>query len=508
MCRPANRGYNCGQEVEMGETGKRAVAVLSGQVTAGFLAVMLLLALLACSDSEKTLGPADGQPTKSVIVKADPPLPSPNDSQESLSGRSGRRWAGEPGKGQIDPGPSSSRTERAPGRPRTKEQEPDNGGSTGEPARTEETPPSPDAGDELAGDPIDVLAEGSSNGALGTEPAISDSDSAGLDSRTGPDPDSKGNLGAAAEPVPLADGWLLPDFAALYEKVLPRVVVIRATNEGGPGKALNRGVESMGTGFFFGPAGEVLTNAHVVSGFMHIEIETSEGKRYPATLVGADPLTDVALVRAQVENSTEPLQAAAPGSVVPGMWVMAVGSPFGLGFSATKGIVSAVNRTDVLWDSVGYQDFIQTDAPINRGNSGGPLVNQEGSVIGICTLIEAQANRIAFAVPMTTAVEVARHLREYGELRRAFLGVLLEEREEGLEVVGVGPDTPAFRANLRPGDRIVAMDGQPVEGLQPFRWRVAIRDTETPVTLTVRRANAETEVVVHLEAARDPGPAR
>ena len=289
----------------------------------------------------------------------------------------------------------------------------------------------------------------------------------------------------------------LPDFATLYAAAAPSVVALEVR----AGTA-----ERQGTGFFIDPLGRLLTSAHVVEGATGIVAVTRDGRRFDARVLGADSHTDLALLAVDGEDLPPPLPLATRSARV-GEWVMAIGTPLGLAFSATRGIVSATGRSDVVWDPAGYADFIQTDAAINRGNSGGPLLGIDGTVLGVCAAIDPEADRIGFAVPASMARVVAAHLQANGRLVRSFLGVQLTEDPEGVRVVSVLPDSPAREAGLRAGDRIRSWQGEAVDDLAPFRWRVATTPPRTVAALEIMRGVLRLDLSVRTEEA-PPHPGR
>jgi len=171
--------------------------------------------------------------------------------------------------------------------------------------------------------------------------------------------------------------------------------------------------ERQGTGFFIDPLGRVLTSAHLVEDVDGITAVTREGRRMPARVLGTDPGADLALLVVDGEGLPRPLALAARDALV-GEWVMAIGTPLGLAFSATRGIVSATGRSDVVQNPAGQADFIQTDAAINLGNSGGPILGMDGAVLGVCAATDPEADRIGFAVPASMARTVVTRLQANG----------------------------------------------------------------------------------------------
>ena len=250
-----------------------------------------------------------------------------------------------------------------------------------------------------------------------------------------------------------------------------------------------RRVQSLGSGFVIDPSGVIVTNNHVIQDADEITVNFADGSQLDAELVGRDPKTDLAVLKVEPE---EPLKAVAFGDsdgVRIGDWVMAIGNPFGLGGSVSIGIVSARGRNI---NAGPYDDFIQTDAAINRGNSGGPLFDMDGDVVGINTAIISPTGGsigIGFSIPANLAVNVVDQLREFGETRRGWLGIRLSAvtddiasglgigETRGAVVMGIIPGGPSDDGSLKVGDVIVGFDGKPVESSRDLPRIVA----ETPV---------------------------
>lgn len=276
----------------------------------------------------------------------------------------------------------------------------------------------------------------------------------------------------------------------------------------------NRGpvFDGQGSGVVLREDGYILTNGHVVEGAEKIKVRFKDGKEYPAEVRGVDPQSDVAVIR--VEASGLPAVKFADSTKVRvGEFAIAIGAPFELDYSVTFGHVSAKGRSAVIPDPAMDQDFIQTDANINPGNSGGPLVNIDGEVIGINTLIRGLRTGIGFAIPSNLALEVANQLIEDGKFTRAWLGLEIRALREDLEVQGmvsgvkdgvvvrgIVKDGPAAKSELRLGDVITAVDGQPVATAQELRAKVRARKIGSKVVLDVVRGNKEVKVNVSPEA--------
>jgi serine protease Do len=326
-------------------------------------------------------------------------------------------------------------------------------------------------------------------------------------------------------------------FADLAERLLPAVVNIATTQTvegpGGPGSPLDdlipdffdrppgdqprrpRSAQSLGSGFIIDPAGIVVTNNHVIAEADEIKVRLQDDTEYDATLIGRDPKTDVAVLSIDTKGAELPfVEFGSSDGLRVGDWVVAIGNPFGLGGTVTAGIVSARGR-DIGQGP--YDDFIQTDASINRGNSGGPLFDLDGKVVGINTAIFSQTGGsvgIGFAIAADLASGVVEQLREFGRTRRGWLGVRIQQvtpdiaeslgldRARGALVSDVIDGGPAQEAGVLAGDIITTFNGQDVDEMRSLPRIVAEtrvgrevlvevwRDNE-PVTLTARLGELE-----------------
>ncbi len=270
---------------------------------------------------------------------------------------------------------------------------------------------------------------------------------------------------------------------------------------------------SQGSGFFVSADGYVVTNNHVVQNAVEVQLVTDEGKALNAKVVGTDPRTDLALLKV-TDGGTFPFVRLAPGNPRIGDWVLAVGNPFGLGGTVTAGILSARNR-DI--GSGPYDDYLQIDAAVNRGNSGGPTFNAAGEVIGVNTAIVSPSGGsvgIAFAIPAATVEKVVADLKEKGSVSRGFIGVQIQPvTPEIADAVGLGgasgaliadasADGPAARAGLRRGDAVTAIDGVPVKDPRELSRRIASVKPGDKVKVTVWRDGRERTVTI--EVGRQP----
>jgi serine protease Do len=273
----------------------------------------------------------------------------------------------------------------------------------------------------------------------------------------------------------------------------------------GPGGGSRaRKQSSLGSGFVIDPAGVIVTNNHVIEGADEITVNFNDGSKLIAELVGVDKKTDMAVLRVK---PPKPLKAVTFGDAEAlrvGDWVLAIGNPFGLGGSVSAGIVSGRNR-DI--SSGPYDNFLQTDAAINRGNSGGPLFNTAGEVVGINTAIYSPSGGsigIGFSVPSTTARPVVDQLLQFGETRRGWIGVRIQPvtediaeslgipgRETGALIAGVSDDGPAKKAGLEPGDVVLKFDGREVKDVKALSRIVADTASGREVELVLLRKGKE-----------------
>ncbi len=276
-----------------------------------------------------------------------------------------------------------------------------------------------------------------------------------------------------------------------------------------------RKVRSLGSGFVIDPSGIVITNNHVIKNADQITVNFNDGRKLKAKIIGRDPKVDIAVLKVEPKKPLKSVKFGDSNKARVGDWVMAIGNPFGLGGTVTVGIVSARNRNI---NSGPYDDYIQTDAAINKGNSGGPLFNMEGDVIGINTAIISPSGGsigIGFSVPSATAEPVVKQLREFGETRRGWLGVRIQtvtdeiaeslglEKTYGAMVAGVNPDGPAAKAGIVAGDVILKFDGKTVPSMRDLPRMVAKTDIGKAVEVEVLRRGQRKTLSVQLGRLED-----
>ncbi len=276
-----------------------------------------------------------------------------------------------------------------------------------------------------------------------------------------------------------------------------------------------RETRSLGSGFIISEDGTVVTNNHVVQGADEIEIVFQDGKRYPATIIGQDQKTDIAILKICTDNPLPYVIFGDSDTAEVGDWVVAIGNPFGLGGTVTVGIVSARGR-DI--QSGPYDDFIQIDAPINRGNSGGPLFNTKGEVIGINSAIFSPSGGsvgIGFSIPSAFVKNIVNQIIDTGTVERGWLGVQIQtvtddiaeglglEEAYGALVSQVIVDSPAERAGLQTGDVIIRYDNQRVDEMRDLPRLVASTQANSEVTLEIWRNESTTSVSAIISKTKD-----
>ena len=321
-------------------------------------------------------------------------------------------------------------------------------------------------------------------------------------------------------------------FADLAEKLMPSVVNISTTQTitttrsnpfpfefppGSPfedmfkdfGTPQQRQASALGSGFIIDEKGIVITNNHVIQGADDIVVRVNGEEEYKAKIVGADPLSDVAVLQIESDEKFIPVQFGDSDKARIGDWVIAIGNPFGLGGTVTSGIISARNRSIGL---ARYEDFIQTDASINQGNSGGPLFDLNGNVIGINTAILGQSGSIGigFAIPSNSAQKVIKQLIKYGETKRGWLGVRIQvvtdeianveklDRARGALVASVAEDSPSDDAGIKAGDIILEFNGVLINEMKELPKIVAETEVGKMVKVKVWRNQREITKTIKL----------
>lgn len=328
-------------------------------------------------------------------------------------------------------------------------------------------------------------------------------------------------------------------FVAAVDRAVPAVVNIRTVTRyplgGSPAPRSERGEiqdyladlleenggfreNSLGSGVIVGEDGLIVTNEHVIRDADEIVVRLADRSEYRAKIVGADPRTDIALLRIRSPRKLPVAVLGDSSRIRVGDWAIAVGNPFGLESTVTLGVISATGRTDLGVDSA--SDFIQTDASINPGNSGGPLLNTRGEVVGINTAMVSAGQGIGFAIPINTVLAIEQELARSGTVRRAWLGVGIQaltpelaesfgaKGEKGVLVNRVFPKSPASAAGLRGGDVVIAFDGAAVPGVKEFQKQVAGVSPGSAARLEILRDGKRATVTVTLAELETPEPRR
>ena len=334
--------------------------------------------------------------------------------------------------------------------------------------------------------------------------------------------------------TPLVAKDIPESFADLAEKLMPSVVNISTTQTvvtnsnpfpgfqfppGSPfedmfkefGTPKTRKASALGSGFIINSKGIVITNNHVIAGAEDIVVTVDGNKDYKAKVIGADPLSDIAVLQIESKDNFIPVKFGDSDKARIGDWVIAIGNPLGLGGTVTSGIISARNRTIGLSR---YEDYIQTDASINQGNSGGPLFDMNGDVIGINTAILGQSGSIGigFSIPSNSAKKVVDQLIKYGETKRGWLGVRIQVvtkeiadieklgEPRGALVASVAENSPSDKANIKAGDIIIEFNGTPIKEMKELPKIVA--QTEVGKTVDVKVWRNEKEITKKIKLGR------
>ena len=310
----------------------------------------------------------------------------------------------------------------------------------------------------------------------------------------------------APEAEPAASSTSQSSIADVVDRTLPSVVEVKieGTSDNTPFPGVpGPQVEGLGSGWVYDDEGHVVTNQHVVDGADKVTVVFEDGTEVAAQVVGSDPSTDVAVLKLdRVPDSVRPLGLGSTSSLDLGDPVVAIGSPLGLQGTVTAGIVSGLGRDIEAPDGFTIDGAVQTDAALNHGNSGGPLLDLDGRVIGMNAQIasETGANTgIGYAIPVETVRRIADQLIASGKVEHAYLGVSVEDANGGgARIAEVRPDTPAAKAGLRQGDVVTEVDGRTLESADDLRLAVEASKPGDSLELTVKRGGSTRTITVEL----------
>jgi serine protease Do len=328
-------------------------------------------------------------------------------------------------------------------------------------------------------------------------------------------------LAAACSPQPASARSAPESLAPLVKKVLPAVVNIAITETVSGGDVLSElppelrdtplgrefrrrfsnrreQVAGAGSGFIIDPSGIIVTNNHVVDHADKIVVSLTDGRQLPATVLGRDELTDIAVIKVQTNTALPSVAWGDSRKAEVGDWIMAAGNPFGLGGSVSVGIISAEGRD---LGSGPFDNFLQLDAPINPGNSGGPIFNMDGEVIGVSSVIVSPTGAsvgIGFAIPSEAVSRTVAQLLSKGSIERGWLGVSVEDRDEGVTIAILDRAGPAAKAGFRAGDVVIAVNGDKIESSRGLIRAVAAVPPGNGVRVTIRRQGHEMEIPLNV----------
>jgi serine protease Do len=330
-----------------------------------------------------------------------------------------------------------------------------------------------------------------------------------------------GLMATACSPQPASARGAPDSLAPLVKKVLPAVVNIAVTETVSGGDMLSElppelrdtplgrefrrrfgnrreQVAGAGSGFIIDPSGIIVTNNHVVDHADKIVVSLTDGRQLPATVLGRDELTDIAVIKVKTTDQLPSVTWGDSRKAEVGDWIMAAGNPFGLGGSVSVGIISAEGRD---LGSGPFDNFLQLDAPINPGNSGGPVFNMDGQVIGVSSVIVSPTGAsvgIGFAIPSEAVSRTVTQLLTKGSIERGWLGVSVEDRDDGVTIATLDRSGPAAKAGIKPGDVVIAVNGDKIDSSRGLIRAVAVVPPGNSVRVTIRRQGHEMEVTVNV----------